>query len=130
MFDIDRKTASRLLKISVRTVDRYVALNRLGHEKREGRIWLDKKEIMKIRAQRRVDTSTSRMSIDKIDLVPVDMTIDSEGNTVHTARQEGREFNEQGRGSRSGIKREDEDVIRKLLSDLQDVLMEGKGKAS
>ena len=84
MFDIDRKTASRLLKISLRTVDRYIEAQKLSHERREGRVWLDKKEITQLKAQRRVDIVRSRMSIDKSDLVPVDMSIDSDGNTVHS----------------------------------------------
>lgn len=92
MYDIDRKTASRLLKISVRTVDRYLTTNKLSHEKRDGRIWLDKKEIMQLKARRRVDTavdmSTDRMSIDKVDLVPVDMSIDSQGNSFHAVENE------------------------------------------
>ncbi len=92
MYDIDRKTASRLLKISVRTVDRYISSSKLSHERRDGRIWLDRKEIKQLKAQRRVDNavdmSTARMSIDKEDIIPVDMSIDSEGNTFHAVESE------------------------------------------
>ncbi len=92
MYDIDRKTASRLLKVSVRTVDRYLAQNKLSQERREGRIWLDKKEVLQLKARRRVDTavdmSTPRMSMDKIDLISVDTSIDNEGNTFHAVESE------------------------------------------
>lgn len=92
MYDIDRKTASRLLKVSVRTVDRYLSHNKLSHERREGRIWLDKKEVMQLKARRRVDIavdmSTPKMSMDKVDLISVDTSIDSEGNTFHAVESE------------------------------------------
>lgn len=95
MYDIDRKTAGRLLKMSIRTVDRYISAQKLSHEKRDGRIWLDKKEIMQIKARNRVDRvdtgidrSASKMSIDKMDLIPVDMSIDSEGNSFHAVESE------------------------------------------
>ena len=95
MYDIDRKTAGRLLKMSIRTVDRYLTSQKLSHEKRDGRIWLDKKEIMQLRARHRVDRmdtdidmSTSKMSIDKMDIIPVDMSIDNEGNSFHAVQSE------------------------------------------
>ena len=48
MYNIDRKTASKLLKVSMRTVDRYIVAKKVSIEKRDGRIWLDKKEILKL----------------------------------------------------------------------------------
>ncbi len=82
MHDIDRKTASRLLKVSMRTVDRYINKNKLSIEKRDGRIWLDKKEIIKLKNQNRIDSvdrlSTSKMSIDNMDVIPVDTSIDND----------------------------------------------------
>lgn len=44
-YTIDRKAASRLLKVSLRTVDRYVRQGRLSSENREGRIWFSKANI-------------------------------------------------------------------------------------
>lgn len=80
MYDTDRKTASKLLKVSMRTVDRYIVGKKLSTEQRDGRIWLDKKEILKLRARKTVGTSgaapTSKMSIDKSVSSPVDMSID------------------------------------------------------
>lgn len=43
---IDRKTASKILNVSVRTVDRYIRRGRLLAREEKGRIWLDKKEVM------------------------------------------------------------------------------------
>ena len=81
MYNIDRKTASKLLKVSMRTVDRYIVAKKVSIEKRDGRIWLDKKEILKLRQKDRVDIivdmSTPKMSIDNQQVTPVDMSIDS-----------------------------------------------------
>lgn len=81
MHNIDRKTASKLLKVSMRTVDRYIVAKKVSIEKKDGRIWLDKKEILKLRQKDRVDTivdmSTPKMSIDNSHVVPVDMSIDT-----------------------------------------------------
>lgn len=42
---LDRNTASKLLKVSVRTLDRYLRDNKLSCSKDDGRIWLSKAEI-------------------------------------------------------------------------------------
>lgn len=44
--EIDRRTASRLLKVSVRTVDRYIRSGKLNAQQENGRIWLDRREVM------------------------------------------------------------------------------------
>lgn len=135
MYDIDRKTASRLLKISVRTVDRYINSQKVSHERRDGRIWLDKKEIMQLKARRRVDKvdsvvdmSTDKMSIDKVDLIPVDMSIDSEGNTYHSVTPDdgetGRpEFTQNASPkARARAQEEDIQVYKNLYEQLQQEL--------
>ena len=126
MFDIDRKTASRLLKISLRTVDRYIEAQKLSHERRDGRVWLDKKELSQLKTQRRVDIVKSRMSIDKMDLIPVDMSIDNDGNTVHTVYSENssrkpRTPNSHSRESDENINAELE-LLKKLYAQLQEEL--------
>lgn len=77
-FNISRKAASELLKISIRTVDRYVKFKRLSSRVVNGRIWLDKDEVDLLRARQEgqirvsdVDMSTSKMSIDNMDNVEV-----------------------------------------------------------
>lgn len=44
-YNIDRKSASKLLKVSVRTVDRYLKSKKLSSRVVDGRVWLDKNEI-------------------------------------------------------------------------------------
>lgn len=134
MYDIDRKTASRLLKVSVRTVDRYLNSAKLSHERRDGRIWLDKKEIMQLKARRRVDRvdteSTPGVSMDKPDLVSVDMSIDSEGNTFHAVENEDgtievQEVPKKGFQTARPHPRDDQlQVYKKLYEELQSELKE------
>ena len=82
MAQIDRKTASRLLKVSIRTVDRYIRSKKLPMEVRDGRIWLNKGQVLKMRGARdsrqQVDSVDSEMSIDKGVSTPVDMSIDND----------------------------------------------------
>jgi len=136
MYDIDRKTAGRLLKVSVRTVDRYINGNKISHERRDGRIWLDKKEIMQLKGRKKVDTavdmSTPSMSMDKVDLIPVDMSIDSEGNTYHVVHpnddleQDPSVINLKNAKikSRSRSNEEDTEIYKKLYEQLQEDLKE------
>lgn len=81
MEKIDRKMAARLLKVSIRTVDRYITSKKLSIERNEGRIWLDKKEVQQLRRRQQVDRlnvmSTPKESIDKGLSSEVDMAIDS-----------------------------------------------------
>lgn len=77
-FNVSRKAASELLKISIRTVDRHVKFKRLSSRVVNGRIWLDKDEIdlLKIRQEGQVraadvDMSTLKMSIDNVDNIEV-----------------------------------------------------------
>lgn len=134
MYDIDRKTASRLLKVSVRTVDRYIVGEKISHERRDGRIWLDKKEILKLRARKRVDSavdmSTHDLSMDKVDLIAVDTSIDNEGNTFHAVENEDGtiEVQEIPRKTpmppQSKNRQDGPEVYRKLYEQLQEELKE------
>ncbi len=79
-YEIDRKAASRLLKVSIRTVDRYIVNAKISHEKRDGRIWLNKKEILNLKKKKNVDINQSRyvsMSTDKNDYEGVDTLVDN-----------------------------------------------------
>ena len=49
--DIDRKKASQLLGLSIRTIDRYVKHGKLSAKVDHGRIWLNKKEISRFANQ-------------------------------------------------------------------------------
>ncbi len=118
MYNIDRKTASRLLKVTMRTVDRYIVAKKLSIEKRDGRIWLNKKEILKIRQigqvdrlDTNIDVSTRSVSIDNSSSLPVDMSIDGV-QFVSTAKSEKPHSNSQT----------EERVYRKLFEELQQEL--------
>ncbi len=134
MYDIDRKTASRLLKVSVRTVDRYIVGEKISHERRDGRIWLDKKEILKLRARKRVDIavdmSTRDLSMDKVDLIAVDTSIDNEGNTFHAVENEDGTIEVQevtrkpAHSPQPKTPQDGPEVYRKLYEQLQEELKE------
>lgn len=71
-YNIDRKAASRLLKVSVRTVDRYIKKKVLVAQNIGGRIWLNKDDVLNLTQSApqaptidtSVDTSTPVMTID------------------------------------------------------------------
>lgn len=56
---IDRKAASEILHVSVRTIDRYIRSGKLWALSENGRIWLDKKEILKFTPGRQQGEKTS-----------------------------------------------------------------------
>jgi len=81
---IDRKTTARLLKVSVRTVDRYIKAKKLSTWSVDGRIWLDRREVLTFRDAKSkcnkvdiVDMSTPALSIEKtvdtVDKIYVDI---------------------------------------------------------
>jgi len=71
-YNIDRKAAGRLLKVSVRTVDRYIKKKVLVAQNIGGRIWLNKDDVLSLTqptsqaptSDTSVDTSTPVMTID------------------------------------------------------------------
>lgn len=72
-YNVDRKAASKLLKVSVRTVDRYVKKKVLTAQNVGGRVWLNKEEVNTLHKQKigegidmDLDTSTPMTSIDII----------------------------------------------------------------
>jgi hypothetical protein len=71
-YNIDRNTASRLLNVSIRTVDRYIDNGKLSSVKSDGRIWLSKEEILNILNPTKSTKSTTRHDnvrpVDKVDI--------------------------------------------------------------
>jgi hypothetical protein len=112
-FTIDRKSASRQLKVSIRTIDRYIRANKLSMEERQGRIWLNKKEIQKLKAKKIVDAiranQDSEMTIDKEMSTPVDMSMDGDRRESGSDSQIGASKRAQG----------SEGIYRKLFEELQ-----------
>ncbi len=70
-YNIDRKTASKLLKVSIRTLDRYLKAKKLSSQVVDGRIWLEKGELVRYRADR-----DRPVMVDKIKVSRVDMSTD------------------------------------------------------
>ncbi len=69
-YSVDRKTASRLLKVSIRTLDRYVQQKKLSTRLVNGRVWLDRGEIDDFLGSQKVDMSTSNLStVNRVDSV-------------------------------------------------------------
>lgn len=56
-YNIDRKAASKLLKVSVRTIDRYIKKKTLVAQSIGGRIWLNKEEVVGLTAGSRPSSS-------------------------------------------------------------------------
>jgi len=78
-YNLDRKTASRLLKVSIRTLDRYVKSKKLSSRTENGHIWLNKEEVRQFKGGHvstvivdNPNMSTSRMSIDMTMDTPID----------------------------------------------------------
>jgi len=109
---IDRKGASRLLKVSIRTVDRYIKQKKLSTRILDGRVWLSKREIQRLKNNYvstpivdNIDMSTHEVSIDK----PVDNTV----NTVDIV-------------STSETERNSLSIYKTLLVDTQNEVREGQ----
>jgi hypothetical protein len=87
-YNVDRKAASKMLKVSVRTVDRYIKKKVLTAQNVGGRVWLSKEEVNGMAHVKNepyidtaIDTSTPGASIDIID-----DTTDSEQQTLSTSQ--------------------------------------------
>ncbi len=71
-FGISREAASRLLKVSIRTLDRYIKSNKLSTRIVAGRIWLSRENIEEFRGGR-----TRQVEVDKLDVSTVKKSIDN-----------------------------------------------------
>lgn len=47
--NIDRRTASKILGVSIRTIDRYIRCGKLPAQQENGRIWLSKNDIANVK---------------------------------------------------------------------------------
>lgn len=84
-YTVDRKTASRLLKVSIRTVDRHIKLKHLSSKVKDGRIWLNKDQIFDFRNRQRVKGILSIDNyVDKVD-IPIDTVDYSTSEKWHMA---------------------------------------------
>lgn len=56
VYTLDRQQASDLLKVSVRTIDRYITKKVLSSQRRQGRIYLNEEEIKHLQLKANIDT--------------------------------------------------------------------------
>jgi len=68
---LDRKMASRLLKVSTRTLDRYIKAKKMSTRIIGGRIWLNKEEVLAFK-----DVKDGYVKIESIDMSIPKVTID------------------------------------------------------
>lgn len=115
-FSLSRESASRLLKISIRTLDRYIKTKKLSTRVIDGRIWLDKEETERFKVGKygkikvdNVDMSTLKVSIDKrVD--NVDKVVDKV-DKVEILDQE-------------PVARDENNIYKKIYSELKEDLRE------
>lgn len=129
-YNLSREAASRLLKVSIRTLDRYVRAKKMSTTIVDGRIWLNRKEIEEFKDLKsreaivdKVDMSTSKMSIDN----GVDK-VDSGVDIVDTMDIPEQDFvdilgNRGGKNFKSRERLEDS-VYKKLYTELHQEVME------
>lgn len=117
-YNLSRGAASKLLKVSIRTLDRYLTIKKLSSQVVGGRIWLNKEEIESFRVEKeqpvivdKVDMSTSRMSID----VDMDKVDNLDGNDRDTADILSTQPRKMGQGS---------GIYKKLFEEMKQELRE------
>lgn len=120
-YGIDRKAASKLLKVSMRTVDRYVKSKKLSTKFINGRVWLNRKEILDFK-----ERQESPVDVDKIMVSTSDLSIDNGVDRVDNVDKveiiDDENF-EKFSSKRSGKSISDE-VYKKLYFDAKDELRE------
>jgi len=119
-YKIDRKAVSKLLKLSMRTVDRYAKSRKLSTSLVNGRILFDRKEILAFR--------NKKMSIDRVDMSIDDLSIDNRVDKVDNFEvfDQGVVYSD-GDSVYSGKPKRherDEEIYKKLYFEIRDELKE------
>ncbi|MDD3861309.1 MAG: hypothetical protein PHP74_00210 [Candidatus Gracilibacteria bacterium] len=120
-YGIDRKAASKLLKVSMRTVDRYVKSKKLSTKFINGRVWLNKKEILGFKERQGVQVDVDEIMVSTSDL-SIDSRVDRVDNVDKVEIIDEENF-EKFSSKRSGKSVSDE-VYKKLYFDAKDELRE------
>lgn len=125
-YNLDRKAASKLLRISLRTVDRYIKEKKLSTRVVNGRVWLDKEELGRFKWLKvpvstvdNVDMSTPHLSIDN-DVDNVDKNFTSNVDNVDTPDEE----NVYSTSTRKKDVYIEEKIYKNLYVELKDELRE------
>lgn len=86
-YNLSREAASRLLKVSIRTLDRYLKNKKLSSHLVDGRIWLEKGEIEAFK----LDKSASVL-VDNVDMSTSDLSTENEVDNVDNVEVIGQDF--------------------------------------
>lgn len=117
-YNLDRKAASKLLKISTRTLDRHVKTKKVPAKVIGGRIWFSKADLADYRAEK-----DNIVIIDSVDMSTPEMSIDNEVDNVDNVRQ-GSVYIDDKASGKSSRKERNEDVFKKLFEELKEELKE------
>lgn len=117
-YNIDRKAASKLLKVSIRTVDRYVKQKKLSTRLIGGRVWLNKAEIRGFRAD-----SDSAGRVDSVNVSTPMVTIDTNSDNMDNMEVFDQE-NVHMLSTRGGGREKKSGVYKKLYEDLKEEIGE------
>lgn len=128
-YNLSRNAASKLLKVSIRTVDRYVKDRKVSSRLVNGRIWLNKEEIEVFVASKYVPVSidnnyvsTSKMSIDN----SVDIDMDSVDNVDNIEVFE--QDSVQSVSTKKRSRGSEEETYQKLFNELREELKEKQAR--
>ena len=117
-YKLDRKAASKLLKVSIRTLDRYIKSKKVSTRNINGRIWLDKKELQNYK-----DRQSGQVRVGKNNLPTQGVSTDKE--TTEDDKIIVYEKNERQKISARKEKRDDTLVVyQKLYQGLKEELKE------
>ena len=117
-YKIDRKAASELLNVSLRTVDRYAKSKKLSTVVVDGRVLFNESEIKQFLGSRQV--------VDSVDMSTGHLSIDNMVDKVDNVDKKGQDFvHSVSTLSTSPKKREGEsEVYKKLFSEMKEELHE------
>ncbi len=113
-YSLDRKAASRLLKVSIRTLDRYIKSKKLSSRVDSGHIWLNKDEIRKFKGGRLSTVTVDNFNMSRPE-VSIDMTMDTSIDDVDKV-----EVIEAK--NKENLPKEENEIYKKLYFDVKEEL--------
>jgi len=116
---LDRKMASRLLKVSTRTLDRYIRSKKLSTRLIGGRVWLNKEEISAFK-----DSKDGYARIESIDVSIPKVTIDENGDVVDEQYSTSQNSVDRMSTERRKKSNNEEEIYQKLYLELKEELKE------
>jgi len=121
IYNLDRKAASKLLKISVRTLDRYIKSKKVSTRVVDGRVWLDKSGLKDY-----MDEKSGAASVDSGNMSTSDMAIDVDVDNGHSSSQD--YVQSMSTVRKISKERSPNSVYKKLFSELKEDLNEKQAR--